>query len=187
EGDSRKDIIEADLVDCIVGLPAIRGVALLTTRPALPAFSLCALPFCAYNPVFFGKSTEHRPMASLKYVKPERIHLHNHPEFNERWVQERIAEDPSLLGLGELIVKDKERAQPRAGRLDLLCQDADSNHRYEIEIQLGKTDESHIIRTIEYRDIERKRYPQYDHVAVIVAEEITSRFLNVIALFNGLI
>ncbi len=30
-------------------------------------------------------------------------------------------------------------------------------------------------------DIERKRYPQYDHTAVIVAEDITSRFLNVIA------
>ena len=50
---------------------------------------------------------------------------------------------------------------------------------------LGKSDEKHIIRTIEYWDIERKRYPQYDHCAVIVAEDITSRFLNVIGLFNG--
>jgi hypothetical protein len=50
---------------------------------------------------------------------------------------------------------------------------------------LGATDESHIIRTIEYWDIERKRYPQYEHCAVIVAEDITSRFLNVISLFNG--
>src|SRR5262249_4979415 len=40
---------------------------------------------------------------------------------------------------------------------------------------------------IEYWDIERKRYPQYEHAAVIVAEEITSRFLNVIQLFNGAI
>lgn len=54
-----------------------------------------------------------------------------------------------------------------------------------MEIQLGRTDEAHIIRTIEYWDIERKRYPQYEHTAVIVAEDITSRFLNVIALFNG--
>jgi hypothetical protein len=43
------------------------------------------------------------------------------------------------------------------------------------------------IRTIEYWDIERKRYPQYDHTAVIVAEHITARFLNVISLFNGMI
>ena len=124
---------------------------------------------------------------TLTYVKPELIALAHHPELNERWVQERIAEDPTLLGLGDIIFKDKERIHPQAGRLDLLCQDAESNHRYEIEIQLGKTDESHLIRTIEYWDIERKRYPQYDHTAVIVAETITGRFLNVISLFNGFI
>jgi len=45
----------------------------------------------------------------------------------------------------------------------------------------------HIVRAIEYWDIERKRYPQYDHCAVLVAEEITGRFLNVISLFNGFI
>src|SRR5436305_375839 len=123
----------------------------------------------------------------MKYIKPTRLFLRDHPELNERWVQERIAEDPSLLGLGDLILKDKERIQPHAGRLDLLCQDPDSTRRYEIEVQLGRTDESHIIRTIEYWDIERKRYPQYEHTAVIVAEEITSRFLNVISLFNGYI
>jgi hypothetical protein len=100
-------------------------------------------------------------------------------------VQDRIAEAPSLLGLGDLVLKDKERIQPRAGRLDLLLQDPDANKRYEVEVQLGKSDEAHIIRTIEYWDIERKRYPQYDHTAVIVAEDITTRFLNVITLFNG--
>ena len=118
-------------------------------------------------------------VSTLKYAKPERIVLKDNPEFNERWVQERIAEDPSLLGLGDLILKDKERIHPHGGRLDLLCQDAETNRRYEIEIQLGRSDESHIIRTIEYWDIERKRYPQYEHTAVLVAEEITSRFLNV--------
>ena len=126
-------------------------------------------------------------MSSLEYVKFERITLRGHAEFNEFWVQDRIAEDPSILGLGKLILKDKEKIQPRAGRLDLLLQDLDSEHRYEVEVQLGATDESHIIRTIEYWDIERKRYPQYDHTAVIVAEDVTSRFLNVIALFNGVI
>jgi len=123
----------------------------------------------------------------MGYVKFEKISLKNHPELSERWVQERIAEDPAILRLGDVVLKDKERIQPRAGRLDLLLQDAESNHRYEVEVQLGNTDESHIIRTIEYWDIERKRYPQYDHTAVIVAEDITSRFLNVISLFNGVI
>ena len=123
----------------------------------------------------------------MEVVKYENISLKNNSEFNEQWVQELIAEDPSILGLGDLILRDKERIQPRAGRLDLLLQDADSNKRYEVEVQLGALDESHIIRTIEYWDIERKRYPQYDHTAVIIAEDITSRFLNVINLFNGMI
>lgn len=121
----------------------------------------------------------------MKYAKFERIALKRHPQFNEKWVQEKIAEDPTMLGLGDVILKDKERNQPNAGRLDLLLQAADSTRRYEVELQLGATDESHIIRTIEYWDIERKRYPQYEHFAVIVAEDITSRFLNVINLFNG--
>ena len=120
-----------------------------------------------------------------KLYKPEKINLVNHPVIKESWIQEQIAIDPSILGIGDMIMKDKERMQPRAGRLDLLLQDAESKRRYEVEIQLGKTDEAHIIRTIEYWDIERKRYPQYDHCAVIIAEDITSRFLNVISLFNG--
>lgn len=123
----------------------------------------------------------------MKYEKLTKLSLRNHPTLTERWVQDRIAEDPALLGLGDVILKDKERIQPKAGRLDLLLQEVESDRRYEVEIQLGKTDESHIVRTIEYWDIERRRYPQYDHTAVIVAEEITARFLNVISLFNGVI
>lgn len=119
------------------------------------------------------------------YIKSERIWLKDCPELDERWVQGLIKEDSSILRLGELVVRDKERIHRGAGRLDLLLQDVESKRRYEVEIQLGPTDESHIIRTIEYWDIERKRYPQYDHCAVIIAEDITSRFLNVISLFNG--
>lgn len=122
----------------------------------------------------------------INFVKPERINLKLHPELNEKWVQKLIAEDPGILGLGDMEVRAMERIQPRAGRLDLLLQDSEKR-RYEVEIQLGETDESHIIRTIEYWDIERKRYPHYEHCAVIVAEDITSRFLNVISLFNGTI
>lgn len=124
---------------------------------------------------------------SKNYLKPERIWLKNHPEFTEKWVQDRIAEDPSLLNLGDLVLRDRERIHPRAGRLDLLLQDPETKRRYEVELQLGATDEAHIIRTIEYWDIERKRYPQYDHCAVLIAEDITSRFLNVVQLFNGTI
>ncbi|AYE53512.1 hypothetical protein OEA_27990 (plasmid) [Priestia megaterium NCT-2] len=120
----------------------------------------------------------------MQYIKLDKINLKNDPTINEKWVQSIIANDPSILGLGDILLKDMERKQPRAGRLDLLFQD-ENNRRYCVELQLGKTDESHIIRTIEYWDLEKKRYPQYEHVAVIIAEDITSRFLNVISLFNS--
>jgi len=123
----------------------------------------------------------------INYIRAERIILKNHPEYNEKWVQNIIADDPSILGLGNIILKDKERIQPNSGRLDLLFQDSENDQRYEVEIQLGKTDETHIVRTLEYWDIEKKRYPQYEHCAVLIAEDITSRFFNVINLFNGFI
>ncbi len=124
-------------------------------------------------------------MSTLKYTKHERISLKVDSTFNERWLQDRIHEDPSILGLGEVIVRDRERVQERAGRLDLLLADPEQNRRYEVELMLGATDESHIIRCIEYWDIERRRYPAYEHCAVLVAEDITSRFLNVLSLLAG--
>lgn len=119
------------------------------------------------------------------YVKAQRLWLADHPGFNEKWVQEQIAADSAILGLGELEVRASERRQPRAGRLDLLLQDSSSLLRYVLELQLGATDESHIIRTLEYWDIEKKKYSNYEHVAVLVAEDVTTRFLNVISLFNS--
>ncbi len=120
----------------------------------------------------------------MDFHKAKPVSLKSHLVLTEKWLQQRIVDDPSLLGLGDLVVKDVERRQPRAGRLDLLMSDPETGTRYEVELQLGATDEAHIIRTIEYWDIEKVRYPQYEHVAVIVAEDITSRFLNVINLFN---
>jgi hypothetical protein len=124
---------------------------------------------------------------ALTYTKAERIDLRNHQQFNETWVRERIEEDPSILGLGDLKVKDVERIQPKAGRLDLLLRDPKTEQRYEVELMLGPTDESHIVRTIEYWNREKKYSPRYDHCAVLVAEQITSRFFEVIGLFHGVL
>ncbi len=128
-------------------------------------------------------------MASPELILPKYISLKNAPNINERWLHDRLIEHPELLGLGKLELRGSERRQPSGGRLDLLLEDIEiePTRRYEVEIQLGEVDASHIIRTIEYWDIERRRYPQYEHVAVIVAEDITSRFLNVISLLNGTI
>lgn len=107
--------------------------------------------------------------------------------LDENSIQEMIANNPSIIGLGNLELLERERIQIGAGRLDILLKDIDSDKRYEVEIQLKQTDPHHIIRTLEYWDIERKRFPQYEHCAVIIAEDITNRFFNVISLFNGFI
>ncbi len=51
----------------------------------------------------------------LRFVKHEKLLLQHHAELNENWVQDRIAEDPFMLGLGDVVLKDEERIQPRAG------------------------------------------------------------------------
>ncbi len=104
--------------------------------------------------------------------------------LDERWLQDQMRNDPSLLGLGQLEIAGREHRQPVGGRIDFLMRDAESETYYEVEIMLGKLDESHIIRTIEYWDLERQRRPQSEHRAVIVAEHITSRFFNVLRLLN---
>jgi hypothetical protein len=63
------------------------------------------------------------------YTKPERLPLKTNPECTEKWIQICIAQDPKILGLGDLVLRDKERIQPRAGRLDPLLQDPDTKRR----------------------------------------------------------
>lgn len=121
---------------------------------------------------------------SLQFTKHEVISLKNDPGFSEKWLQDAIADDPSIIGLGDLELIERERAQEQSGRLDLLLSDGDAT-RYEVELMLGSTDPSHIIRCIEYWDGERRRYPAYEHIAVLIAEDITTRFLNVMSLMAG--
>ena len=124
-------------------------------------------------------------MSQLTFKPNQPVPLKGHPEFDEKWLQDRIAEDPTILGLGEVVLIERERSQERAGRLDFLLSSPEQDRRFEVEVMLGATDASHIIRCIEYWDIERRRYPGYEHCAVLIAEDITSRFLNVIGLLAG--
>ena len=39
----------------------------------------------------------------------ETIKLKNSPEYNEAWLQKQIAETPSILGLGDLNLRSKEK------------------------------------------------------------------------------
>jgi hypothetical protein len=119
----------------------------------------------------------------LVYFKAEPLTLAQ-AGHDERWLQDRIEEDPAILGLGDVNLVERERRQSPGGRIDFLLKDPETETMYEVEVMLGRTNESHIIRTIEYWDVERRRWPTREHRAVIVAEEITNRFFNVIALFN---
>jgi len=103
---------------------------------------------------------------------------------DEFWLRDKIYDDPTILGLGNLQAVSKEKSQPQGGRLDLLLKNPDDDSMYEIEIQLGPTDESHIIRTIEYWESEKRRWPKRSHTAVLVAETITNRFFNVVNLLS---
>lgn len=104
--------------------------------------------------------------------------------LDEYWLQDQIYENPTCLGLGDLESVSKERLQSSGGRLDILLKNPEDDSMYEVEVMLGETDESHIIRTIEYWDNEKRRWPQRQHYAVLVAESITRRFFNVIQLLS---
>lgn len=105
--------------------------------------------------------------------------------FNEAWLQNEIWENPSCLGYGELEGVTKEAAVSSGGRLDLLFKSSDDDTMYEVEVMLGDTDPSHIIRTIEYWELVRRRWPQRQHFGVLVAEKITKRYFNVIQILSN--
>jgi hypothetical protein len=104
--------------------------------------------------------------------------------YDEYWLQDQIYQNPTCLGLGQLEAIAKERQQSSGGRLDILLKNPEDDAMYEVEVMLGETDETHIIRTIEYWDNEKRRWPQRQHFAILVAEHINRRFFNVIHLLS---
>jgi len=103
---------------------------------------------------------------------------------DEYWLQDIIYANPEKLGLGNLVAIRKEKRQSKGGRLDILLKDPADNTMYEVEIMLGETDPSHIIRSIEYWDNEKRKYPQRQHFAVLIAESFDRRYFNVIQLLS---
>src|ERR1700693_693075 len=123
----------------------------------------------------------------------EEVQLANHLSiraagYDEYWLQDQIYQNPVCLGLGqgELDALAKERLQPGGGgRLDILLKNPEDDSMYEVEVMLGETDETHIIRTIEYWDNEKRKWPQRQHIAALVAEHINRRYFNVITLLSN--
>lgn len=103
---------------------------------------------------------------------------------DEYWLQDIIYENPKILGLGDLVAVNKEKKQANGGRLDILLKEPTENLMYEVEVMLGETDPSHIIRSIEYWDNEKRKYPQRQHFCVLIAESFDRRYFNVIQLMS---
>lgn len=105
--------------------------------------------------------------------------------YNEEWLQNQIWENPSSIGLGEIESMTKETSVSSGGRLDILLKNPENDTMYEVEVMLGETDPSHIIRTIEYWDLIRRKWPQRQHFGVLIAEKITKRYFNVIQILSN--
>jgi hypothetical protein len=99
----------------------------------------------------------------------------------EQSLVERISEDPTVLGLGDL---DFKRASWRARQISLLLASPAESVLFVVELQLGPTDDRHVIRVVERWLNERKRQRIKRCSAVLVAEEIAPRYVNILALIS---
>jgi hypothetical protein len=110
------------------------------------------------------------------FIRADRLRLTEDPTLNEHWLRERIVDDPSVLGLGDLRLADEGRT--RDGRLELLLRDPASGRRLTVLVRVGPAEDSDLVRAIENWTVERGRYPEHEHFAVVVAEELPRRFLS---------
>lgn len=94
--------------------------------------------------------------------------------YDEIWLQNWLVADPSRLGLGDVTVVDQEQRSPGAGSLDILV--TDGNRYFSVEVQLGEVDASHSFRVFDYWARNRIRYPDRDHVAVLIVESAGGRY-----------
>jgi hypothetical protein len=104
--------------------------------------------------------------------------------YDEDWLQEQIAAKPSIIGLGDLVFVEREKRQLSGGKLDILLKTRDGETVFEVEVMLGETNGDHIIRTIEYWDLEERQDKKRTHFPVLIAEDVTRRFFNVINRFS---
>lgn len=84
-------------------------------------------------------------MAKPEYSTANRIESKNPHQFNQTWLQDRIAEKPPIMSLGDLDLLDRERRQEKAERLDLLLSGLEKNARFE-DAGINAFDENKFLR-----------------------------------------
>ena len=97
---------------------------------------------------------------------------------NEKDIQEIVAKNPSLLGLGELKLQERERRYKDGTILDLLFNGV-NNAQYLVEIQLGDIDADHITRIENYYEMEKEETPNKKIIPVIIAEDV-NKYLKIL-------
>ena len=101
----------------------------------------------------------------------------------EHRLLQQIKDDPTILGLGDLEFK---RALPscRAGQISILLEDPAELSFYVVELQLGPTDDRHVIRVVDRWAAESKRRSRRRCFAVLVAQQIAPRYLRFLRLIG---
>jgi hypothetical protein len=105
------------------------------------------------------------------------------PDLDEGRLLACIRDCPEVLGLGDLIL-DEAHTRCSPGRLELVLHDADTNRQYDVALQAGATDDRHFLRAVELWAAERKRAPRRCRYAVLIAEDVSSRFLRIAGLLG---
>ena len=120
-------------------------------------------------------------MSSPSHLRPGSPARPRGGASNEQSLVERINEDPTVLGLGDL---DLKRASWRSRQVSLLLESPAESVLFVVELQLGPTDDRHIMRVVERWLTERKHQRMKRCSAVLVAEEIAPRYVNILALIS---
>ena len=113
-------------------------------------------------------------------IVPHRIYLGDKPHLDQNWLHNQIVTNPAVLGLeGDLkvVCSDKYKIQHVPGELTMTLADLSFGTRYYVQLKYGGINDEQIVSLIDGWGDGRRSAPQYGHVAVLVAEDITGSLL----------
>jgi len=123
-----------------------------------------------------------RAQSDSQFVASTRVALRD-LRLPESWLERKIREEPTILGLGGITKVFFQRKYKKAGRGDLILLDEENSILYSAELMLDEIDESHIVRCVDYWLTETRKPSNKDWsvIAVLAAESIReSRWFPVI-------
>ena len=116
-------------------------------------------------------------------ARKRKISLRN-KNINEKFVQEYFEQNINFLGFTDGILLDKEEIQPGSKRLNMLFQESGTERCYVVGVKLGNLDENHILKTIEYWNLSKKKYPKFEHCIIFYVGNITGEAMLLLDSYN---